>query len=124
MVIAMIGAGFTGPWVAAITVQLGRIEGWSVLVLTQFAMGTLLVLEFILFIMFWEVAAFRADRSDESIQMIQRFGLNPVHRPDLHRDHPGLRHRHGHPARQERHADPSALVGLLQHLGRPRVHPW
>jgi hypothetical protein len=77
MVIAMIGAGFTGPWVAAITSQLRRIEGWSVLVLTQFAMGALLVLEFILFIMFWEVAAFRPERSDESIQMINDLGWIP-----------------------------------------------
>lgn len=69
MVVAMFGAGLTGPWVAAMTFQLKRIEGWSVLVLTQFALGTLLVLEFIIFLIFWEVAAFRPDRSNDSIQL-------------------------------------------------------
>jgi hypothetical protein len=77
MVIAMIGAALTGPWVAAITTQLRKIEGWSVLVLTQFSLGTLLVLEFILFLLFWEVAAFRVDRSDESIQLINDLGWIP-----------------------------------------------
>jgi hypothetical protein len=77
MVISMFAAGLTGPWVAAMTVQLRRIEGWSVLVLTQFALGTLLVLEFILFLMFWEVAAFRTERSDESIQLVNDLGWIP-----------------------------------------------
>lgn len=77
MVVSMIGAVFSAPWVAAITVQLRRIEGFSVFVLLQFGMGVLLVLEFILFIMFWEVAAFRADRSDESIQLINDLGWIP-----------------------------------------------
>lgn len=77
MVVAMIGAALTGPWVAAITTQLRKIEGWSVLVLTQFSLGTLLVLEFILFLLFWEVAAFRVDRSDESIQLINDLGWIP-----------------------------------------------
>jgi hypothetical protein len=77
MVVSMIGAALCAPWVAAITVQLRRIEGFSVLVLTQFGMGVILVLEFILFIMFWEVAAFRPDRSDESIQLINDLGWIP-----------------------------------------------
>jgi hypothetical protein len=77
MVISMFAAGLTGPWVAAITMQLRRIEGWSVLVLTQFALGALLVLEFILFLMFWEVAAFRVERSDESIQLLNDLGWIP-----------------------------------------------
>lgn len=77
MVLSMIGAALCAPWVSAITVQLRRIEGWSVLVLTQFGMGVLLVLEFILFIMFWEVAAFRSERSDESIQLINDLGWIP-----------------------------------------------
>ncbi len=43
MVIAMAGAGLSGPWVSAITMQLKRIEGgFSVLTLLQFSMGTLL----------------------------------------------------------------------------------
>jgi hypothetical protein len=77
MVVSMIGAALCAPWVSAITVQLRRIEGFSVLVLTQFGMGVLLVLEFILFIMFWEVAAFRPERSDESIQLINDLGWIP-----------------------------------------------
>jgi hypothetical protein len=78
MILSMIAAGLTGPFVAALTHQMRRIEGgFRVLTILQFIMGALLVLEFILFLMFWQVGAFRAERSDESIQLINDLGWIP-----------------------------------------------
>jgi hypothetical protein len=78
MIISMAGATLTGPWIAAITMQLRRTSPKStVLVLTQLILGVNLVLEFILCLMIWEVAAFRADRSDESIQLLNDLGWIP-----------------------------------------------
>lgn len=78
MVVSMAGATLTGPWIAAITMQLGRTSPKPMaLVLTQLILGVNLVLEFILCLMIWEVAAFRVERSDESIQMLNDLGWIP-----------------------------------------------
>lgn len=71
MVISMFGAAFTGPWVVAMTMQLKRIEGgFKSMSVLQFASGAVVVLEFEMCIMIWQVAAFRTDRSGELIQLI------------------------------------------------------
>ncbi|HEY1968564.1 MAG TPA: hypothetical protein VGH89_11510 [Pseudonocardia sp.] len=71
MIISMFGAAFTGPWVVAMTMQLKRIEGGlKTMSLLQFASGAVVVLEFEMCIMFWQAAAFRIDRPDESYQLI------------------------------------------------------
>jgi hypothetical protein len=71
MVIAMFGAAFTGTWVAAITAQLRRVEGrFGVLSILQLAMGSILVLEFELCLLIWEAGAFRVERPDTEIQLM------------------------------------------------------
>jgi hypothetical protein len=78
MIISMFGAAFTGPWVVAMTMQLKRIEGGlKSMSLLQFASGAVVVLEFEMCIMFWQVAAFRIDRSDESIQLLNDLAFIP-----------------------------------------------
>ncbi|HTK67674.1 MAG TPA: hypothetical protein VL595_35200 [Pseudonocardia sp.] len=78
MIISMFGAAFTGPWVVAMTLQLKRIEGGlKSMSLLQFASGAVVVLEFEMCIMFWQVAAFRVDRSDESIQLLNDLAFIP-----------------------------------------------
>jgi hypothetical protein len=78
MIISMFGAAFTGPWVVAMTMQLKRIEdGLRSMTLLQFASGAVVVLEFEMCIMFWQVAAFRTDRSDESIQLLNDLAFIP-----------------------------------------------
>lgn len=78
MIVCMAGATLTGPWVAAVTMQLNRAKPRStVLVLTQLILGVNLVLEFLLCLLIWEVAAFRADRSAESIQLLNDLAWLP-----------------------------------------------
>lgn len=60
MVLLLIGGVLYQPWVAAIAVQLKRIEGpQSPLTYVQLGLGTLFVLLFVLAAIFWQVAAFR-----------------------------------------------------------------
>lgn len=60
MVLLLIGGVLYQPWVAAITVQMKRIEGeQSPLTYVQFGLGTLFVLLFVLAAIFWQTAAFR-----------------------------------------------------------------
>lgn len=71
MVIAMFGATLTGSWVAAITAQLRHVQGrFGVLPILQLALGAILVLEFLLCLLIWEAAAFRIDRPDTEIQLM------------------------------------------------------
>lgn len=60
MVLLLIGGVLYQPWVAAIAVQMKRIEGaQSPLTYVQLGLGTLFVLLFVLAAIFWQVAAFR-----------------------------------------------------------------
>jgi len=60
MVLLLIGGVLYQPWVAAIAVQMKRIEGrQSPLTYVQLGLGTLFVLLFLLAAIFWQVAAFR-----------------------------------------------------------------
>jgi hypothetical protein len=78
MVCAGVAAGLLGPWVAAVSVQLKRIEGQhSPLTYLQLGFGMLLVLEFVFPIMLWQTATFRAERSDESIQLLNDMAWIP-----------------------------------------------
>ena len=71
MVIAMFGASLTATWIAAITAQLNRIQGrFGVLSILQLAMGSILVLEFLLCLLIWETTAFRLDRPDSEFQLM------------------------------------------------------
>jgi hypothetical protein len=66
------------PWVIALGCQMKRIEGrWAPLALTQIGLGVLLPLEFIIPFYFFMTAAFRKNRSDESIQMLNDLGWLP-----------------------------------------------
>jgi hypothetical protein len=71
MVISMFGASFTGSWVAAITAQLRHVQGrFGVLPILQLVLGSILVLEFLLCLLIWEAGAFRIDRPDTEIQLM------------------------------------------------------
>src|SRR5262245_54739899 len=60
MVLLLIGGVLYQPWVAAIAVQMKRIEGrQSPLTYVQLGLGTLFVLLFVLAAIFWQVAAYR-----------------------------------------------------------------
>lgn len=77
MIVSAFAAGLLGPWAAAVAVQLKRIEGrHSPLAYLQLGFGMLLVLEFI-FPMMWQVATFRMERSDESIQLLNDLAWIP-----------------------------------------------
>jgi len=71
MVLLLIGGVLYQPWVAAIAVQMKRIEGaQSPLTYVQLGLGTLFVLLFVLAAIFWQVAAYRPL---EDIVVTQRF---------------------------------------------------
>lgn len=78
MIISGFAAALLGPWVAAISVHLRRIEGrYSPLAQLQLGFGMLLVLEFIFPMMIWQTATFRADRSSESVQLLNDLAWIP-----------------------------------------------
>lgn len=63
------------PWCVAITVQMQRVEGrYSPLAYTQLISGTLLVLVFLFPVMWWQVAAYRPERSPELIRLLHDLG--------------------------------------------------
>lgn len=69
MIVTMVAASLMAPWIAVISVQLKRIEGpFSPLAYAQLALGAALMVEFLLPLMVWEAAAFRAARSPEIVQ--------------------------------------------------------
>lgn len=84
MVIMGFGSALYLPWVAAISVQLKRIEGqFSPLAYVQLGMGSIFVWVFFIPVMVWIAAAFRADETPALIlQRMNDFGwlmfLNPV----------------------------------------------
>ncbi len=78
LVLTMIGGTLTGPWVAAISTQLKRIEGrHSPLSYTQLGLGMLGVLLFILPIMTMQVAAFRPDRDPSQLLLLNDLAWIP-----------------------------------------------
>lgn len=78
MIIAMYSASLIAVWSAGMLCQLRRIEGRSpAFSYAQFGLGAVLSLEFIYLIMFWQVAAFRNDRSADSILLLNDMAWIP-----------------------------------------------
>lgn len=76
--LTMLGATFTGPWVAAISVQLKRIEGrYSPMAYTQLGLGMGGILLFIIPVMNLQTAAYREDRPDELVHLASDLGWMP-----------------------------------------------
>lgn len=80
MLITFYAGALSVPWVAAITVQLKRVEGGehTPLAYTQLGLGCLLPLEFIICCYFFATAAFRADRDPEIVQLLMDLGWLPL----------------------------------------------
>jgi hypothetical protein len=74
------GGAFFCPWVAAITVQMKRIEGqFAPLSYTQLGVGVLIALEVIFPAFFWQTAAFRpATRDPGIIQTLNDMSWLPI----------------------------------------------
>lgn len=69
LVMSMSGIALLGPWVAAISAEMRRIEGpHSPLAFTQLAFGALLIVEFLIPLMIWATAAFRPERAPTDTQ--------------------------------------------------------
>jgi hypothetical protein len=78
MILTMFSAALLQPFYAEITLQMRRIEGrYPALALIQFGLGTLLVLEFIYLIFFWQTAIYRVDRAPELIQLLNDMAWIP-----------------------------------------------
>jgi hypothetical protein len=78
LVLGMIGAGLTGPWVAAISTQMKRVEGeFTPLSYTQLGTGMLGVLILMLPMLVMQVDAFRPDRSPDTMLMINDLAWIP-----------------------------------------------
>jgi hypothetical protein len=80
MLITFYAGALSVPWVAAITVQLKRVEGGvhTPLAYTQLGLGCLLPLEFIVSLYFFATAAFRADRDPKIVQVLMDLGWLPL----------------------------------------------
>ncbi|HEX3900705.1 MAG TPA: hypothetical protein VHW74_16255 [Mycobacteriales bacterium] len=64
MMVGIFGAALLGPFVASIAVQMRRIDdGVGPSAYCQLALGSMLIIEFVLPFMIFEVAAFRPERS-------------------------------------------------------------
>jgi hypothetical protein len=78
MILTMAAASLFMPFVTEIALQMRRIEGrYRALALIQFGLGTLLVLEFIYLVFFWQTATFRVDRSPELIELLNDMSWIP-----------------------------------------------
>ncbi len=78
LLLTLYAGTLTVPWVAAVSVQLKRIEGqFSPLTYAQLGLGVLLPLEFVVPIYFWQTAAFRSERSPEIVQTLNDLGWLP-----------------------------------------------
>jgi hypothetical protein len=78
MILTMFSAALLQPFYTEIALQMRRIEGrYPALALIQFGLGTLLVLEFIYLIFFWQTATFRVERSPELIQLLNDMAWIP-----------------------------------------------
>ena len=75
MIISLFGITFYMPWSAAISVHLRRIEGrHTPMTYAQLGMGAALSVVFVPVLYFFVIAAFRPERSDENIQMLNDLG--------------------------------------------------
>lgn len=71
LLVTTLGAALLAPFIAVITVHLKRIEGrTSPLTYIQLSLGTLLVFEFIMPLFVAQAAAFRPERSAETVQAL------------------------------------------------------
>lgn len=78
LIICMFASGLLAPWFASIAVQMRRIEGSRpILTYVQLLAGAATVIEFLVPPMFWQAAAFRADRSPETVQALNDIGWLP-----------------------------------------------
>jgi hypothetical protein len=78
MILTMFSAALLQPLYTEIALQMQRIEGrYPALALIQFGLGTLLVLEFIYLIFFWQTAIYRVERSPELIQLLNDMAWIP-----------------------------------------------
>lgn len=69
LLITAFGATLLAPFFGVVTVQMRRIEGaGSPLAFAQLALAALLIIEFIFPLYFLQAAAFRSDRSSETLQ--------------------------------------------------------
>jgi hypothetical protein len=78
MILTMFSAALLQPFYTEIALQMRRIEGrYPALALIQFGLGTLLVLEFIYLIFFWQTAVYRVDRAPELVQLLNDMAWIP-----------------------------------------------
>jgi hypothetical protein len=78
LIVMMFGAVLIVPWAASISIQMRRMEGpQAVLAICQIALAALLVLTFEFPGFFWLTATFRADRSAESVQLLNDLAWLP-----------------------------------------------
>lgn len=75
LMLTMISAALTAPWVAVIAVQLKRIEGeFPVLTYTQLVAGAVGIVVLLLPPLIWTTVAFRPDRDPELMLLMNDFG--------------------------------------------------
>ncbi|WP_019873379.1 hypothetical protein [Sporichthya polymorpha] len=78
LLLTMIGSALTAPWVAVIAAQMKRIEReYSPLSMTQLGCGMLGILLFIFPVMNMQAAAFRPEREDDLILLINDIAWIP-----------------------------------------------
>jgi hypothetical protein len=78
LVLTMFASGLLCTWFAVISIQMRRIEGRrSVLAYAQMIAGAATVIEFLLPPMFWQAAAYRTDRSAETVRVLNDIGWLP-----------------------------------------------
>ncbi|MGR8948077.1 MAG: hypothetical protein ACU84Q_08525 [Gammaproteobacteria bacterium] len=76
LLIGMISAAFTIPWIALIAIYMARAEGgrFPILSITQCVAGAVTVVILLFPFVFWTVAAYRPERSPELIQLFSDLG--------------------------------------------------
>lgn len=78
LLIATLGSALLALWVAAVSVQMRRIEGrHSVLAFAQMVAGACLILEFLFPLLVWQTAAYRNDREPAIVQTLNDLGWLP-----------------------------------------------
>ena len=75
LLLMVFGSAFLAPFVAAVSVQMKRIEGQSSpLTYVQLILGTCLIMEFIFPMMALQAAAYRPERAPEIVQTLSDWG--------------------------------------------------
>jgi hypothetical protein len=78
LLITLLGATLTAPWVAAISTQMKRIEGrYSPLAYTQLGLGMLGILLFVFPVMTMQTVAFRPDRDPSQMLLLNDLAWLP-----------------------------------------------